>query len=191
MKKRHSVLASLAALAVITYLDRLCISIAGPTMQRELGFSPAQWGWIVGIFAISYGGLEIPGGALGDRWGQRIVIARIVVWWSAFTALTGTVSGFYALLAVRFLFGAGEAGAFPNISGAIARWFPSTERARAQGRGVGGEPAGRDFRAAGGGAGDGGFRVAGDVLDVRRAGRGVGGLLVPVVPQLAGGASRG
>ncbi len=133
MKKRYSVLSSLAVLAVITYLDRLCISIAGPAMQRELGFTPAQWGWIVGIFAVSYGGLEIPGGALGDRWGQRIVIARIVVWWSAFTLLTGTVSGFWAMLAVRFLFGAGEAGAFPNISGAVSRWFPATERARAQG----------------------------------------------------------
>ena len=86
-----------------------------------------------GIFAVSYGGLEIPAGALGDRYGQRNVIMRIVLWWSAFTALTGSVSGFGILLAVRFLFGAGEAGAFPNISGALSRWFPATERARAQG----------------------------------------------------------
>ncbi len=133
MKKRHAVLSSLATLAVITYLDRLCISIAGPRMQKELGFSPEQWGWIVGIFAVSYGALEIPGGALGDRFGQRAVIARIVLWWSAFTALTGTVSGFWLLLAVRFLFGVGEAGAFPNICGALSRWFPASERARAQG----------------------------------------------------------
>ncbi|MBI3280511.1 MAG: MFS transporter [Acidobacteria bacterium] len=133
MKKRHAVLLSLSLLAVITYLDRLCISIAGPRMQRELGFTPEQWGWIVGIFAISYGGLEIPAGALGDKRGQRAVIARIVIWWSAFTALTGSVSGFWVLLAVRFLFGVGEAGAFPNISGALSRWFPPTERARAQG----------------------------------------------------------
>ena len=133
MRKRHSVLFSLALLAVVTYVDRLCISIAGPAMQRELGFTSAQWGWIVGIFAISYGWLGTPAGALGDRWGQRVVIAHIVVWWSVFTALTGVVSGFYALLAVRFLFGAGAAGAFPNISGAVSRWFPSGERARAQG----------------------------------------------------------
>ena len=133
MKLRHRVLASLSALAIITYLDRLCISVAGPRMQAELGFSPEQWGWIVGVFALSYGGLEIPAGALGDRFGQRAVITRIVLWWSAFTALTGMVSGFRVLLLVRFLFGAGEAGAFPNISGCLARWFPTAERARAQG----------------------------------------------------------
>jgi MFS family permease len=102
-------------------------------MQRELGLTPEQWGWIVGIFAISYGGLEIPAGALGDRLGQRSVITRIVIWWSVFTALTGSVSRFGVLLAVRFLFGAGEAGAFPNMSGALSRWFPASERAFAQG----------------------------------------------------------
>jgi MFS family permease len=133
VKKRHGVLIWMASLAIITYLDRLCISVAGPRMQKELGFTPEQWGWIVGIFAISYGGLEIPAGALGDRFGQRTVITRIVVWWSAFTALSGSVSGFWRLLTVRFLFGAGEAGAFPNISGVLSRWFPAGERARAQG----------------------------------------------------------
>jgi MFS family permease len=122
-----------ASLAVLTYFDRLCISIAGARIQSELGFSPHQWGWVVGIFAISYGTLEIPTGALGDRYGQRSVITRIVLWWSAFTALTGAVAGFVPMLIVRFLFGAGEAGAFPNIAGAISRWFPASERARAQG----------------------------------------------------------
>lgn len=133
MKKRHGVLLWFASLAIVTYLDRLCIAIAGPRMQSELGFSPEQWGWVVGIFAVSYGALEIPAGALGDRYGQRAVITRIVLWWSAFTALTGSVSGFWPLVLVRFLFGAGEAGAFPNISGALSRWFPAAERARAQG----------------------------------------------------------
>src|SRR5438045_3294375 len=103
--QRRLVLLSLSALAVITYLDRLCISIAGPRMQRDLGLSPVEWGWIAGAFAVSYGAFEIPGGALGDRLGQRAVIARIVLWWSAFTALTGAVSSFSALIAVRFLFG--------------------------------------------------------------------------------------
>src|SRR5262249_2611867 len=127
MKLRHSVLASFGSLAVLTYFDRLCIAIAGPRIQAELGFGPEQWGWIVGIFAVSYGALEIPAGGLGDRYGQRSVITRIVVWWSAFTALTGGASGFWPLLSVRFLFGAGEAGAFPNIAGALSRWFPAVE----------------------------------------------------------------
>jgi ACS family glucarate transporter-like MFS transporter len=133
MSDRHVVLGLLVALSMITYLDRVCIAIAGPRMQEELGIAPEHWGWVLGAFVFSYGVFEIPSGALGDRFGQRKVLMRIVVWWSAFTCLTGTVSGYFALLAVRLLFGAGEAGAFPNMSGSIARWFPPTEQARAQG----------------------------------------------------------
>ena len=92
-----------------------------------------RWGWILGAFVLSYGLFEIPTGALGDRLGPRRVLTRIVVWWSAFTALTGLAFGFYGLLATRFLFGMGEAGAYPNISAALARWFPATSRAQAQG----------------------------------------------------------
>ena len=133
MKKRHIVLALLSALSVILFLDRICIAVAGPRMQDELGIPPDRWGWILGAFVLAYGIFEIPTGAMGDRGGQRSVVTRIVLWWSAFTCLTGAVSGFIPLLAVRFLFGAGEAGAYPNSSGSIARWFPAGERARAQG----------------------------------------------------------
>jgi len=133
MRKRYLVLILLVALSVITYLDRICIAVAGPRMQDELGITPEGWGWVLGAFVIGYGIFEIPTGALGDRFGQRRVLTRIVVWWSAFTGLTGLASNFFALLALRFLFGAGEAGAYPNISGSISRWFPPTERARAQG----------------------------------------------------------
>ncbi|HEX3447914.1 MAG TPA: MFS transporter [Isosphaeraceae bacterium] len=133
MSDRHVVLSLLVALSMITYLDRVCIAIAGPRMQEELGISPEHWGWVLGAFVFAYGVFEIPSGALGDRIGQRKVLTRIVVWWSVFTSLTGTVSSYLALLAVRLLFGAGEAGAYPNMSGSIARWFPPTEQARAQG----------------------------------------------------------
>jgi MFS family permease len=120
-------------LSVITYLDRVCIAIAGPRMQDDLDISPQRWGWVLGAFVLSYGVFEIPTGALGDRWGQRKVLTRIVVWWSAFTSLTGAVSHYWMLLATRFLFGAGEAGAYPNMAGSVGRWFPAVERARAQG----------------------------------------------------------
>jgi MFS family permease len=133
LKKRHEVLIFLVLLSIITYLDRLAIAVAGTRMQEELGITPERWGWVLGVFLLSYGAFEIPTGALGDRIGQRKVLTRIVVWWSAFTALTGSVSHFHLLLLTRFLFGVGEAGAYPNISGSIARWFPATERARAQG----------------------------------------------------------
>lgn len=133
MKTRNIVLTLLVLLSVITFLDRLAIAAAGPRMQEDLGLGPEQWGWVLGAFVLAYGAFEIPTGAMGDRLGQRKIITRIVVWWSGFTALTGAVSGFYPLVLVRFLFGAGEAGAYPNMAGCVARWFPRGERARAQG----------------------------------------------------------
>jgi MFS family permease len=118
---------------VITYLDRVCISVAGPRMQEALHIGPVGWGWVTGVFAFAYAVFEIPTGILGDRIGPRRVLTRIVLWWSAFTSLTGAVTGYYPLLATRFFFGMGEAGAFPNTSVAVARWFPVRERGRAFG----------------------------------------------------------
>jgi len=155
MKTPAAVLCSLSILSVITYLDRVCISALGPRMQQEMSITPEKWGWVMGAFVLAYSAFEIPSGALGDRFGQRKVIARIVIWWSAFTSLTGMVSNFYALLLTRFLFGAGEAGAYPNMSGVIARWFPPEQRARAQGCIWGGRALDADAR------------VARDVLRVR------------------------
>jgi MFS family permease len=85
------------------------------------------------VFLLSYGAFEIPSGVLGDRIGPRKVLTRIVLWWSAFTTLTGAVSNFFLLLLTRFCFGAGEAGAFPNASTVIARWIPGIKRGRACG----------------------------------------------------------
>lgn len=133
LTSRRGVLFLLIALAIITFLDRIAIASAGPRIQQELNISPEMWGWILGAFVLSYGLFEIPTGALGDRLGQRKVLTRIVVWWSAFTCLTGAALSSTQLLATRFLFGIGEAGAYPNIAGALARWFPVKERARTQG----------------------------------------------------------
>jgi sugar phosphate permease len=116
---------------VIMYLDRLCIAVAGPRMQKELSLSPAAWGWVIGVFTLSYALFEVPAGALGDRIGPRKVLTRIVLWWSAFTALTGAATGYAPLLAARFLFGAGAAGTFPNSTAVISRWMPVSERGRA------------------------------------------------------------
>ena len=102
-------------------------------MQEALKISPAAWGWVTGVFVISYAVFEIPMGVLGDRIGPRRVLTRIVLWWSVFTTLTGFVAGYYPLLVTRFLFGAGEAGAYPNASVVVARWFPLLERGRAFG----------------------------------------------------------
>lgn len=133
MKKRHGVLGFLISLSVITFLDRLAIAVAGPRIQDELHIPPEKWGWVLGAFALAYGLFEIPSGVSGDRLGQRRVLTRIVVWWSIFTSATAAATGFVPLIVTQFLFGAGEAGAYPNASGVIARWFPKSERARAQG----------------------------------------------------------
>lgn len=133
MKYRHRVLAFLFVLSIVTFIDRVCISVAGRTMQDDLDLSARQWGWMLGAFSLAYGGFEIWTGALGDRVGPRRILTRIVIWWSVFTALTGAVTRYWQLLVVRFLFGAGEAGAFPNAAVAVSRWFPAAERARATG----------------------------------------------------------
>ena len=129
MKYRHRVSGLLVLLFAITYIDRVCMSVAGPRMQQDLGIGPVGWGWVTAMFTLSYCLFEIPTGSLGDRLGPRRVLTRIVLWWSAFTALTGAVSSFPLLLGTRFLFGAGEAGALPNASIVVARWFPATQRA--------------------------------------------------------------
>jgi ACS family glucarate transporter-like MFS transporter len=133
MKYQHRVLGLLSLLSIITYLDRVCISVAGPRIQDSLHISPEKWGWVTGVFALSYGLFEIPSGALGDRIGPRKVLTRIVLWWSAFTSLTGAVSNYFLLLLTRFCFGIGEAGAYPNAAAVLARWIPARNRARAWG----------------------------------------------------------
>ncbi len=132
---RYKVLAMTVALAAITYLDRVCIAHAGVTasIKSELGLSDKQMGLVFSAFTLAYALFEIPTGAWGDRVGTRRVLTRIVAWWSCFTIATGSAVGFRSLLAIRFLFGAGEAGAFPNVARTFSRWFPVAERGTAQG----------------------------------------------------------
>lgn len=132
MKKRYQLVIIFVIFAIITYLDRNSISSIGDDITTELGLSDQQWGFILSAFSFAYGAFEIPTGIMVDKIGPRKTLFRIVIWWSIFTILTGFASGFYFLLIVRFLFGAGEAGAFPTISVAIARWFPTVERGRIQ-----------------------------------------------------------
>lgn len=120
-------------LAIITYVDRVCISQAAPEIKRDLALSEKQWGWLFFAFGWAYALFEIPGGWLGDRYGPRSVLMKVVVLWSAFTALTGAAWNFVSMLVCRFLFGVGEAGCFPNVTKIFTIWLPSNERVRAQG----------------------------------------------------------
>ncbi len=130
---RYAVLAMVLTAAFITYLDRVCISVAAPLMQADLHLTQIQFGWVFTVFYIAYGLLELPSAWLGDRWGQRRMLILIVSGWSLFTILTGAVHSFGALLVTRTVFGGAESGAFPTLSRAISRWFPLEERSRANG----------------------------------------------------------
>jgi MFS family permease len=130
---RHKVLGMAMLLAAVTYLDRVAISVTAPDMREDLGLSVVQMGWVFSAFVLSYGLFEIPTGWWGDRVGARRILTRIVAWWSAFTVLTGAAVNYWQLLLTRFLFGAGEAGAWPNVAIVFARWIPQNERGTAQG----------------------------------------------------------
>ncbi len=132
MKTRNKVLVFLFLLSIITFLDRVCMNVVSKYVKADLDINNQQFGYILGAFSLAYALFEIPTGAMGDRLGARKVLTRVVLWWSAFTALTGSAFNFIQLLITRFLFGIGEAGAYPNTSIVISRWFPRYETGRAQ-----------------------------------------------------------
>ncbi|AFK04498.1 major facilitator superfamily MFS_1 [Emticicia oligotrophica DSM 17448] len=132
MKIRHRVLFLLFLLSIITFLDRVCMNVVSKYVKADLSLDNQSFGYILGAFSLAYALFELPTGVLGDRIGPRRILTRVVLWWSGFTALTGTAFGFAYLLIVRFLFGMGEAGAYPNASIVISKWFPAIEVGRAQ-----------------------------------------------------------
>src|SRR5262245_56343637 len=160
---RFVVLTFICTLSLLTYLDRICIARVRKDIQHDLLLSDFQMGLVFSAFTLGYLLFEVPGGWMGDRWGSRRVLTRIVLWWSLFTALTGSVfyftwdflslmgwepfvvylgdrhvtipilSSLFVLILVRFLFGCGEAGAYPNVARVVGNWFPYRERARVLG----------------------------------------------------------
>jgi MFS transporter, ACS family, glucarate transporter len=130
---RYGVLVFLCLLTFILYLDRICMAQAAPAIQHDMGLSDTRMGFVHGAFTLAYGLFMAAAGRLGDRFGSRGVLVGIVLWWSAFTALTGAAIGFVMLVAIRFVFGAGEAGALPNCARVVSRWFPAHARGLPQG----------------------------------------------------------
>jgi MFS transporter, ACS family, glucarate transporter len=127
---RLRVMILLYFLMLITYLDRVTISLVGVRIKSAFHLSNTQFGWVLSSFVLAYALFEIPTGMLSDRLGQKKVLLRIVIWWSVFTAFTGFVTGLGSLIIVRFLFGMGEAGAYPGSCGVISRWVPKSEISR-------------------------------------------------------------
>lgn len=120
-------------LSVITYIDRVCIGQAAPAIMADLHLSKIEMGYVFSAFGLSYALLEIPGGWLCDRIGPRIVLTRIVLWWSFFTVATGWATNLTWLVITRFMFGAGEAGCFPAIAKMMSSWLKMDERPMAEG----------------------------------------------------------
>lgn len=131
-RTRYWVIVFAITLAVIQYVDRVCISQAMPDIAHDLHLSDAQKGVVFLAFAFAYALFEIPTGWLGDKIGARKILLRVVLWWSFFTAATGWAWNYSSMVITRFLFGAGEAGCFPNLTKAFSAWLPKHERTRAQ-----------------------------------------------------------
>ncbi|HVS52876.1 MAG TPA: MFS transporter [Opitutaceae bacterium] len=130
---RHWLLAFASALAVITFIDRVLMSQTKLSIATDLKLTDVQMGTIFSAFGLAYALFEIPGGWLGDKIGPRKVLMRVVMFWSIFTAATGRAWNYASLAIMQFLFGAGEAGAFPNLAKAFNNWLPAAERSRAVG----------------------------------------------------------
>jgi len=129
---RYRVTGFAISLAALAYVQRVAISQAAEGIQSDLHLGKAELGLIFGAFGLSYALFEVPNGLLGGRFGVRTTLTRIVVAWSAFTALTGAAWNFTSLWVARFLFGAGEAGCFPNLTRMLSVWLPLQARLRAQ-----------------------------------------------------------
>jgi MFS transporter, ACS family, glucarate transporter len=130
---RYRVVALATGLGMITYLDRACIATLAPGIIRDLGLTTVQMGYVFTVFQLAYALFEIPTAWWADRRGTRAVLSRIVLWWSCLTAATGAAFSYPVMLVVRFLFGVGEAGAWPCVARTFSRWIPRRERGTVQG----------------------------------------------------------
>jgi ACS family glucarate transporter-like MFS transporter len=129
---RYWVVIFALTLAMIMYIQRVAISAAAPFITAEFHLTDTQMGWAFSVFGLSYALFEIPMGLMGDKLGVRRVLTQVVLLWSLFTALTGAAWNLTSLLVIRFVFGAGEAGCFPNLTRMLSAWLPLSERIRAQ-----------------------------------------------------------
>jgi MFS family permease len=130
---RYRVVAMAILLAMVTYLDRVCISTLADEIMADLSLSERQMSLVFSAFALAYAVFEIPTAWWADRAGTRRVLTRIVVWWSCFTMATAGAWNYASLLVTRFLFGMGEAGAWPSVARTFSQWIPRRERGTVQG----------------------------------------------------------
>ncbi len=132
-RARYTMLGFALATMALAYIDRVAISLSSSSIQRDLALSDKELGYVFSAFTLAYALFEVPSGWLADRFGARRMMTRIVLWWSAWTLATASALGFRSLVAIRFLFGVGEAGVLPTLASAFRRWLPARERGRAFG----------------------------------------------------------
>src|SRR6185295_5374509 len=120
------------ALAAVTYLDRVCIAVLAPKISADLALSRVDMGYIFSAFAVAYAAFGVPIARWADRDGARKVLACVVLIWSAFTMATAVAWNFASMAVIRFLFGIGEAGAWPSVARVYSRWIPLVQRGRIQ-----------------------------------------------------------
>lgn len=145
LPRRALVVTATFLLSVLLYVDRVCISTAKGPITQELSLTDTQFGWVMSAFAIGYALFQTPSGMLADKIGGRTILAGIVTLWSVFTGLTALAWSYGSLLTIRFLFGAGEAGAFPGMARAVYSWVPVRERGLVKGINFSGSRLGAAF----------------------------------------------
>ena len=134
---RYGILLLIFLLTTINYADRATFSIAGDAASKDLGLDPIQMGYIMSAFAWAYVIGQIPGGALLDRFGTKLIYTLAIAAWSFFTLIqgfSGFLTGgliFIGLFAMRFMVGLAESPSFPGNARLVAAWFPSSERGTA------------------------------------------------------------
>lgn len=117
--------------SIVSYMDRVNLSVATPVIMKEYGFDKIDMGLIQSFFFAGYALMQVPGGMMAEKFGHRITGSLAVIWWSVFTALTAVAKGKFSFAAVRFLFGMGEGPIYPAFAIAIFRWFNKKEKGNA------------------------------------------------------------
>lgn len=137
-KLRYLLIIWIFMVSAVVYVDRTNITVAGLELSRDYGIDKVQLGWVFSAFLLGYASFQIPAGWIVGKLGPRLTLTLGLIWWGIFSVavvlIPPTMGGaLWALVAVRFVLGMGEAVAYPSSNQFIAAWFPSYERGIANG----------------------------------------------------------
>lgn len=118
-------------IGIIAYMDRSNISVIAKPMMEDLNMNKTHFGLLASLFSLGYALMQVPSGFLAEKYGPKKMLTIALVWWSAFTILTGAVKNHGMLYTVRFLFGVGEAPMYPSNAVFNSFWFAKGEKGRA------------------------------------------------------------